>query len=75
MVADVFARPDHVGGGAAAEQQPDGLDENRLPCPGLAGQDIEARPEFHFGGVNHGEMGDAAGNGACRAGEEREVQC
>ena len=39
----VLAGADEVARGAAAEQQSDGLDENRLAGAGLAGQDVEAR--------------------------------
>ena len=43
MVAGSVAGADQVGRGAAAQQEADGLDEDRLARPGLAGQGGEAR--------------------------------
>ncbi len=42
IVAWALAGADQIGGGAGAEQQADGLDEDRLARAGLAGQDVEA---------------------------------
>ena len=43
----------------AAEQQPDGLDEDRFARSGLAGQDVEARLELDLDGLDHREVADA----------------
>ena len=56
---DVFAGTHEVARGPAAEQEPDGLDEDGLAGPGLPGQDVEARLEFHLDRVDHGEAFDA----------------
>ena len=42
----------------ATEEQSDGFDKDRLPRARLAGEDVQARPKFHLGSVNNGEMGD-----------------
>ena len=55
----VFAGADEVAGGAAAEQQSDRLDEDRLAGAGLAGQDVQAGVEFDLDRVNHREVLDA----------------
>ncbi len=55
-VGDLFAGPDEVAGGAAAEQQADGLDEDRLAGAGLAGQDVEARLELDLDRVDDREV-------------------
>jgi len=55
----LFAGPDEVAGRAAAEQEADRLDENRLPRAGLAGQDVQAGLELDLDRVDDGEMLDA----------------
>jgi hypothetical protein len=42
----VCSRAHEVTGRSAAEEQTDGLDEDRFARTGFAGQNIEARPEF-----------------------------
>lgn len=37
-----LASTDQIGGCAPAEQEADGLDQDRLPCPGLTGENVEA---------------------------------
>ena len=59
MVAWALAGADQVGGGAGAEQQADGLDEDRLAGAGLAGQDVEARLELDLDGLDHRKVADA----------------
>ena len=53
------ARPYQVGGGAAAEQQANGLDQDRLPRAGLTGQGGEARLEIDLDGFDHRQVADA----------------
>jgi hypothetical protein len=45
--------------GPSAEQQPDSLDENRLPRPGLAGEHVEAAIELDLDRVDHRKVADA----------------
>ena len=52
----VLAGADEVAGGAPAEQQADGLDEDRLAGAGLAGQDVEARVELDLDRVDDREV-------------------
>ena len=54
-----FPGANEVCGRAGAQQQADGLDDNRLACPRLAGQDIEARLELDLYGLNHRKVADA----------------
>ena len=55
----VLAGADEVARRAAAEQQADRLDEDRLAGPGLAGQDVEAGLELDLDRVDDREMLDA----------------
>ena len=59
IVGDVLAGADEVAGRAAAEQQPDRLDEDRLAGPGFARQDVEAGLELDLDRVDDGEAFDA----------------
>ena len=52
------ARPDAAAGGALAEQQGEGIDQHRLPRPGLAGEDVEARAELEGDVGDGGEIAD-----------------
>ena len=54
-----LAGPDQVGGRAAAEQQADGLDEDRLAGAGLPGQDVEAGLELDLDGLDDRQVPDA----------------
>ena len=54
----LLAGADEVGGGAAADEQPDGADEDRLARPGFAGQDVQARLELELEPVDDGEVAD-----------------
>ena len=59
MVADVFAGADQVARRAAAEQQADRFDQDRLAGAGLAGQDVEAGVELDLDRVDDREVLDA----------------
>ena len=59
MVAGVLAGADEVARGAAAEQQADGLDEDRLAGAGLARQDVQAGVELDLDRVDDREVPDA----------------
>ena len=59
MVARVLAGADEVARRAAAEQQADGLDQDRLAGAGLAGQDVEAGVELDLDRVDDREVRDA----------------
>jgi len=52
----VLARPHQVAGSTAAKQQTNGFDEDRLPCPGFTGEDVESGVELHLEGVDDGEV-------------------
>ena len=67
----VLARADEVAGGAAAEQQADGLDEDGLAGAGLAGQDVEAGVELDLDRVDDREVPDAQ---EAKHAERRELQ-
>jgi len=54
----VFAGADHVGGGAAAEEQAEGIDDQRLAATGFAGEEVEAGVEADAEAVNHGIVFD-----------------
>src|SRR5262249_15668797 len=54
----VLPRPDEVRRGPAAQQETDGTVQNGLPCPGLSGQDVQARLELQLEVVDHGEIAD-----------------
>jgi hypothetical protein len=56
---DLFAGTNEVAGRASAQQEPDGLDQDGLACPGLARQNIEAGLEFNLRRVDHGQAFDA----------------
>ncbi len=63
---EILAGADEVLSSPAAEQQPDGLDENRLAGAGFARQDVERR--FEFDGhrfddrdIPYGEIADHQG--------------
>jgi hypothetical protein len=53
-----FTRTNEVGGGSRAEQEPDGFHEDRLSCPGLAGENVEAWLELDLNRLNHSEVAD-----------------
>ena len=55
----VLAGADEVARRAAAEEQADRLDEDRLARAGFAGQDVEARLELDLDGVDDREVRDA----------------
>ena len=55
----LFAGPDELGAGAAADEQADGADEDGLAGAGLAGEDVEAGREFELESIDDGEVGDA----------------
>ena len=55
----VLAGADEVARGAAAEQQADGLDEDRLAGAGFAGQDVQAGVELDLDRVDDREVLDA----------------
>ena len=55
----VLAGAHEIARRASAEQQADGFDEDRLPCPGFASQDVQAGVELDFDGVDHREMPNA----------------
>jgi hypothetical protein len=44
--------PQHVRVGTLAQGEPQGPDDHGFPGPGLAGQHIESRTEFHHGAFN-----------------------
>ena len=48
-----------IGRRAGAEQEADGLDEDRLARARLAGQDVEAGLELDLDGLDHREVADA----------------
>ena len=48
-----------VGTAFVAQQKPDGLNEDRLPGPGLAGEGGEARVELNLDGFDHRQIADA----------------
>src|SRR5437867_12434149 len=52
----VFSRADQVARRTAAEEQAYGFDEDRLPCTGFAGQDVEPGLEIDLDGVDNGEV-------------------
>ena len=53
------AGPDRLGGlRPLAEQQRQGVDENRLPRPRLAGEHVQARPERDGQRLDDGEVTD-----------------
>jgi len=52
-------RSDEVPGRAAAKQQADRFNQNRLAGAGFAGQDVEAGAEFDLDRVDDREVGDA----------------
>ena len=54
----VLAGPDEVAGGAAAEQEIDRSDENRLARSGFAGQDVQAGVEFDLDRIDDRKVGD-----------------
>ena len=54
----VLPGPDEVGRGAAADQQPDGADEDGLAGAGLAGQDVQAGLELELEAVDDGQIAD-----------------
>ena len=53
-----FTGAHEIGRRAGAEQQPDGLDENGLPCAGFSGQHVEAGFELDFDSLNHRKIAD-----------------
>src|SRR5262249_44442026 len=54
----VFTRPDELGGGASAYQEPDGTDEDGLPGAGLAGEDVETWFELQLELVDDRQIAD-----------------
>src|SRR5215203_1679310 len=54
-----FAGTNQVGGSPCAKQQADRLDDDGLPCAGLAGQHVEAGLELDLDGLNHRKVADA----------------
>src|SRR5688572_16949738 len=54
-----LAGADEVRGRPGAQQQADGLDDDRLACSRLSGQDVEARLELDLDGLNHRKVADA----------------
>ena len=67
----VFARPDQVAGGAAAQQQTDRFDENGFAGPGFAGEDVQAGLELDLDRVDDRQPPDREGTGASK---RRELQ-
>ena len=55
---DVRAVADERRVGAGAERQPEGIDEQALAGPGLAGDDVQAGVERQAQPVDEGEVGD-----------------
>ena len=64
---DVFAGANQVLGGASAEQQADGFDEDGFSGAGLAGQDIERLFKIDGHRLDHREVADGqiANHGEC----------
>ena len=54
-----FAGSDEIGGGAGAEKQTDGFDEDGLAGAGLSRQDIEPGFELDLDGLDHRQVADA----------------
>jgi hypothetical protein len=52
----LLARPDQVAGGAAAQQQADGSDEDRLTGASLSGKDVQAGVEFELDRIDDREV-------------------
>src|SRR5205814_936430 len=55
----VFAGANQVARRPAAQQQADGLDEDRFAGAGFAREDVQPRLELDLGGVNDGQVADA----------------
>ena len=51
--------PDEIRRRAAADEQPDGSDQDRLARAGLAGEHVEARIELDLEAIDDGEIADA----------------
>jgi hypothetical protein len=51
-------RADHAGGRCGTGQQPDRLREHRLAGAGLAGEDVQSRPQLQLGVVDQGQVVD-----------------
>ena len=54
----LLPRPDEIGRGPAADEQPDGADEDRLARAGLAGEDVQARLELELETIDDGQIAD-----------------
>jgi len=52
------AVPDLVGAGPGAQRQAQGVDDQRLPAPGLAGQQVEPGPEANPGALDQRQVAD-----------------
>ncbi len=53
---DLRVAPDGVGLGACTPQEEHGIDEDGLARPRLAGQDVQARGEWHGDVLDHGQV-------------------
>ena len=51
-------RADHAGDRCGTGQQPDRLRQHRLAGAGLAGEDVQARPQLQLGAVDQGQVVD-----------------
>ena len=54
-----LAGADQISGGAGAEEQADGFDEDGLPGAGLAGEDVEPGFELDLDGLDDRQVADA----------------
>ncbi len=54
----LFPRPDEVRRGPIAQQEPERVDQDRLSCPGLTGQERQSRAELDLERRNQGDVVD-----------------
>ncbi len=54
----LLARADEIGGGPPTEEQPEGVDQDRLPGPGLPGQEGETRAQLELQGGDQRDVVD-----------------
>ena len=54
----LLARPHEIGRRPAADEQPDGADEDRLARAGLAGEHVQARLELDLQTIDDGQIAD-----------------
>ncbi len=57
-LADIGAGADDVGAATPAEDEPERIEQDRLPRPGLSGQDVEAGAEVELQPVDDQDVAD-----------------